>query len=77
MEINNALVTTIGSEERGFNSFARIRVCLDCGAPGTVQAGRCEHCRSENHTTTMLIVSLRRVEGRPVVTVKNFGNHEV
>jgi hypothetical protein len=77
MEISNATVTTIGSEERGFESFARIRVCLECGAPGAIAAGRCEQCRSQNHTTTMLIVSLKRVQGRPIVTVRNSGNHEV
>ena len=68
----------IGSEQGGFVSFIDIRVCLECGSPASGRGAThlCQRCKSPNHTRTMLIVSTKRVEGRPVVQVKNFGNHE-
>ena len=71
--INESPTTT--DDTGGLTVFHEIRVCLKC-ARITIPQGvdSCPYCDNPTHTRTYLISHVTIVDGRPKVTIRNFGN---
>jgi hypothetical protein len=65
---------TIRDEDGSLLVFTEVRVCLGCARIAPAEAYRCPYCQNLQHTRTVLISRVATVDGRPKVTIKNFGN---